>query len=92
MSDITGRPEPADQVKYSDLEFGEKVGLGGFGSVSKGRWKSREMVVAIKTLNVFDEREVSYILSCNVRIVTIFLLDIVWAGCENPSVGPFLLF
>ena len=88
MSDITERPEPADQVEYSDLEFGEKVGLGGFGSVSKGRWKSRKMVVAIKTLNVFNEREVSYILSCdscNVRIVTILLLDIsyhlnAWVG------------
>jgi len=44
---------------YSDLEFMEKVGGGGYGTVSKGRWISRNKIVAIKTLIVFDQREVN---------------------------------
>ena len=36
----------------------EKVGSGGFGSVWKGQWKSKKMIVAIKTLVDIDEREV----------------------------------
>ena len=51
MSDITGRSE-RDQGRvehYSDLEFMEKVGAGGYGAVSKGRWISRKKIVAIKT-------------------------------------------
>ena len=49
------------EIEYSDLEFKEVVGSGGFGTVSKGRWMSENKVVAIKTMIVLDEREVSYI-------------------------------
>ena len=60
---ITARPEPGQltQVEhYYDLEFMEKVGGGGYGMVWKGRWISRDKIVAIKTLIVFDEREVNH--------------------------------
>ena len=60
---ITARPEPGQLTRvehYSDLEFMEKVGGGGYGTVSKGRWISRDKIVAIKTLIVFDEREVNH--------------------------------
>ena len=62
MLDITGRPEPGlvTHVEcYSDLEFMEKLGAGGYGAVSKGRWISKDKIVAIKTVLEFDEREVS---------------------------------
>ena len=35
-------------IEYSDLAFGESLGAGGSGNVYKGRWKSRNMTVAIK--------------------------------------------
>ena len=55
------KPGQVTQVEhYSDLEFMEKVGGGGYGTVSKGRWISRDKIVAIKTLIVFDEREVNH--------------------------------
>ena len=47
-------------IEYSDLEIKEKVGSGGFGTVSKGRWISKNKTVAIKTIVELDEREVSY--------------------------------
>ena len=47
-------------IDFSDLEFKEMVGSGGFGTVSKGRWISENKIVAIKTMVVLDEREVSY--------------------------------
>jgi len=46
------------EIRFSDLEFKEKVGGGGFGTVSKGRWISKNKTVAIKTIVVLDEREV----------------------------------
>ena len=45
-------------IEYSDLEILEKVGSGGFGTVSKGRWISRNKIVAIKTMTELKEREV----------------------------------
>ena len=45
-------------IEYSDLEFKEKVGSGGFGTVSKGRWISKNKIVAIKMLMDVEEREV----------------------------------
>ena len=45
-------------IEYSDLEIMEKVGSGRFGSVSKGRWISRNKIVAIKTMTELEEREV----------------------------------
>ena len=48
------------KISFSDLEFGEKVGSGGFGTVFKGRWKSKGMDVAIKRLqNRIRKEEVS---------------------------------
>lgn len=41
----------AVSISLSDLEFGkEKLGSGGSGTVYKGRWKSKNMTVAIKLL------------------------------------------
>ena len=42
---------------FSDLEFGEKVGSGGFGTVFKGRWKSKGLEVAIKRLQTHIRKE-----------------------------------
>jgi len=40
----------AKAIEYDDLQFGkEPVGTGGSASVYKGRWKSRDMTVAVKT-------------------------------------------
>jgi len=46
------------EIRFSDLEFKEKVGGGGFGTVSKGQWIFKNKTVAIKTIVVLDEREV----------------------------------
>ena len=46
------------EIEYSDLEFKEEVGSGGFGTVSRGLWVSENMIVAIKTMLVLEEREV----------------------------------
>lgn len=46
-------------IDYRDLEFMNQLGEGGFGTVYRGRWKSRDKVVAIKRLNIIDEREVN---------------------------------
>ena len=48
------------EIEFSDLEFEGKVGSGGFGTVSKGRWISKNDIVAIKVLVELEEREVSY--------------------------------
>ena len=36
-------------IEYSDLVFEDRVGVGRFATVYKGRWKSRGVTVAIKT-------------------------------------------
>ena len=63
VSDITGGSlktfSPID-IEYSDLEFMEKVGSGGFGTVSKGRWISKNKTVAIKMMMVLEKREVRW--------------------------------
>ena len=46
-------------IEYSDLEFKEKVGSGGFGTVSKGRWISKNKIVAIKVMVELEKRESS---------------------------------
>ena len=49
------------KISYSDLEFGGKVGSGAFGTVFKGRWKSKGLDVAIKRLqNRIRKEEVSF--------------------------------
>ena len=45
--------------KYDDLEFMECVGAGGTGHVWRGRWKSRNMTVAIKKVMDLPEDGVS---------------------------------
>ena len=48
-------------IELGDLEFGiQQVAHGGSGAVYKGRWKSRNKTVAIKTLTQgVPEKEVS---------------------------------
>ena len=57
-SDTTGSSLGLVEIEYSDLEFKEEVGSGGFGTVSRGLWVSENMIVAIKTMLVLEEREV----------------------------------
>ena len=45
------------RINYSDLEFGEKIGGGSFGTVFKGHWKSKGLDVAIKRFSRIIERE-----------------------------------
>ena len=61
MSDITGSSlskASLTDIEFSDLEFKENVGSGGFGTVFKGRWVSQNKTVAIKMMMVLVEREV----------------------------------
>jgi len=53
--------EGISAIELSDLEFGkQQVAHGGSGAVYKGRWKSRNKTVAIKTLTQgVPEKEVS---------------------------------
>jgi len=49
-------------IELGELEFGKQqpVGVGGSGAVYKGRWKSRNRTVAIKTMTQgVPEKEVS---------------------------------
>ena len=46
-----------DEISNSDLEFIEKVGSGGFGSVWKGQWMSKQKIVAIKILMDMDDKK-----------------------------------
>ena len=45
-------------IDYSDLQFLDPLGEGGFGMVYKGTWKSTDKFVAIKKQNIINEREV----------------------------------
>ena len=58
--------EELPKIKYSDLEFVETVGSGGFGEVFKGQWKSKDKPVAIKKFKFGEmEREVSQSVWCS---------------------------
>ena len=37
-------------VKYTDIQFGQLIGRGNFGSVYQGRWKGKS--VALKRINI----------------------------------------
>ena len=41
-------------IEFADLEFVERVGKGGPGQVWKGKWKSKNMTVAIKVMDLPD--------------------------------------
>ena len=49
---------PFVEIALSDLEFFERLGGGAAGTVYRGRWKSKDTIVAIKKLLMLD-KEVS---------------------------------
>jgi len=62
LRDQTEKLQLPTDINYTDLEFVEMVGSGGFGQVWKGKWKSNERTVAIKKTPALEKREVSTIL------------------------------
>ena len=51
----------AREIAYSELEFGDTLGIGGQGVVFKGQWKTRSLTVAIKmVMGKIRHEEVSY--------------------------------
>jgi len=55
---VVEKEELGKLILFSDLEFIEKVGGGGFGEVWKGRWKSKKRIVAVKKFKELEKREV----------------------------------
>lgn len=55
---VVEKEELGKLILFSDLEFMEKVGGGGFGEVWRGRWKSKKRIVAIKKFKELEKREV----------------------------------
>ncbi|XP_046846393.1 mitogen-activated protein kinase kinase kinase 20-like [Xenia sp. Carnegie-2017] len=52
------------EILFDELEFGECIGYGSFGSVFKASWKSKEKVVAVKkVLRLDNEADVLSLLS-----------------------------
>lgn len=47
------------EIAFDDLEFYERCGGGSFGSVYRAKWKSENIIVAVKKLLVLD-KEVKY--------------------------------
>ena len=60
LKDQTEKLQLPTDINYSDLEFVEMVGSGGFGQVWKGKWKSNKRTVAIKKTPALEKREVSW--------------------------------
>ena len=95
MSDITGSSfskVSIVDIEYSDLEIKEKVGCGGSATVSKGRWISKNMTVAIKISMELVEKEVSYsihIFEIDAKICNVFPTCVCTtnrkASFENPE-------
>ena len=54
------------EIAFDDLEFYERCGGGSFGSVYRAKWKSENIIVAVKKLLVLD-REVSL---CRTAVIT----------------------
>ena len=46
---------PFVEIVFSDLEFFERLGEGAAGSVYRGKWKSKDTIVAIKKLLVLEK-------------------------------------
>ena len=59
ITEISLRKSSLVDIEFSDLEFMEKLGSGGSGTVSKGRWISKDKIVAIK-LTALEEKEVHH--------------------------------
>jgi len=68
-------------IEYSDLEFFERVGEGLTATVWRGRWKSEDMVVAVKKMEEMTNREVENV-HClkfvTVQLLTVYDLVNVW--------------
>lgn len=43
------------EIAFDDLEFYERCGGGSFGSVYRAKWKSENIIVAVKKLLVLDK-------------------------------------
>ncbi|XP_052692036.1 mitogen-activated protein kinase kinase kinase 20-like, partial [Crassostrea angulata] len=43
------------EIAFDDLEFYERCGRGSFGSVNRAKWKSKNIIVAVKKLHVLDK-------------------------------------
>ena len=59
------------EIEYDDLELNERVGRGAYGSVYRGKWKSRDKEVAIKKLLTL-EKEAEVLSSCSHRNIIQF--------------------
>lgn len=59
------------EIDFEDLEFYERCGGGTFGSVYRAKWKSENLIVAVKKLLVLDKEVVHYLKSILKHIVTI---------------------
>ena len=46
---------PFVEVEFSDIAFYERLGSGAMGTVYRALWKSREKIVAVKKLNIFEK-------------------------------------
>jgi hypothetical protein len=55
------------EIALDDLEFYERCGGGSFGSVYRAKWKSENIIVAVKKLLVLD-KEVSFVILDLVRL------------------------
>ena len=73
------------RISFSDLEFGDELGKGAFGSVYKGYWKSKSMTVAIKRVpGKINRQEVSaVVLLFNFYLTAYTVICIVTAVCKS---------
>lgn len=46
---------PFVEINVNDLDFFERLGEGAAGTVYRGRWASKEKIVAIKKLNIVED-------------------------------------
>lgn len=63
------------EIALDDLEFYERCGGGSFGSVYRAKWKSENVIVAVKKLLVLD-KEVSSEMTCLFLFITRKLEDV----------------
>ena len=54
---ISAETDPQlSKIELADLEFMDNVGAGSFGKVWKGRWKSKNKIVAIKKVMELEKQ------------------------------------